>query len=355
MGIIFAPPTRKLAVLQYGRDEDAVFAQFLRTAGGVESDVSAYRLTKPGRVRALSLQLASTGTTRLQVLKPGETDPLATLDVDSADGGERSDLNVPVAAGDVLQVMIGKTDGVNIDQPLPVDASTVAKYAFDEAGGTTFADSSPNALGGSILGNPILGMPSRAGFGNAIEFPGSASSSTDFATVSHNALFNIPVGTVECMVKLDVLSGLQSVISRDASGQNPPGQLYVAVKSNGSVESRLQNVSQSITISTPAGVIVPGTWHHIAVIFGGPAGFVICVDGVVRVSSTSITTGLEGGVDPWVFGVRNWGSGAGSPTPVDGGSHMDGLLDEVRISNVRREYCGGEVNRPVATVLVEQS
>jgi hypothetical protein len=353
MGIVLSQPERAVSVLQYGLDEDDAAGRYLRTAGGVSSEVSAYRLPRPGRIIGVSLQLAAAGTVLAEVRKLGLPDALASLLVDAAVGGEAPGLGVPVEAGDVLQVFVRDPEAVDIARPLPVDEHTVAKYPFDEESGTVFADVSGNGLDGSVVGNPVLGAASRPGFGRALEFPGSTSGSSDFATVPDSPLFDLPVGTVECSVKLDALAGVQGVFARDASGQSQPGHTLVVVNADGSVTARLQNLTQSVEITTPAGLIVPGAWHHLACLFGGPQGLELYVDGVLRASDTGITTGINGNDEPWVFGVRNWASNAGSPTPVDGGTHMDGLLDDLRISDVRRRYVAVGVDRPVATVHVE--
>ena len=353
MGIILTAPARQLAVLQYGRDEDGVSARYLRVAGGVDAGLAAYRLARPGRIRALGAQFAGPGSVHVEVRKLGDPTPLAMLAVEAAKGGEVSGLNVPVQAGDVLQVFLCDQGVVDITKPLPVDADTVATYAFDETGGTGFVDSSPNGLNGFVVGNPILGVASRLGFGRAIEFPGSNSSTSDYATVPDSPLFDIPVGTVECFIKLDALSGRPCPVSRDASGQGEPGHFSIFVNSNGSVSARLQNLTQSVTVTTPAGLIQTGQWHHLAGVFGGPTGLELYVDGVRQASDLTITSGLEPNTEPWVFGARNQRSATGSPTPLASNSHMDGLLDDVRISKVRRNYVGVGVNRPVAVVYVE--
>ena len=57
--------------------------------------------------------------------------------------------------------------------------------------------------------------------------------------------------------------------------------------------------------------------------------------------------------EPWVFWVRNWRPNTGSPAPVCSNVHVDGLPDDVLISNVRGKSVGTGVDRPVATVHVE--
>ncbi len=58
--------------------------------------------------------------------------------------------------------------------------------------------------------------------------------------------------------------------------------------------------------------------------------------------------------EPWVFWVWNGRPNTGSRTPVYSNVHVDGLLDDVRISNVRGKSVGTGVDRPVATVHVER-
>jgi hypothetical protein len=186
-----------------------------------------------------------------------------------------------------------------------------------------------------------------AGCGRALQMTGPI-----HIEVPDTTAFHLKQGSVDLWVRFDAAATgqtLETLISRDAAGQQQGGHLSIFRACEGALVARLQSTSQTYYQCTKAAVGA-GTWMHVGVNFGA-GGLQLFVDGKLATGTQTVHTsgcthaavcggsttgGIDGNANPWVIGASSMSSSEGKAEPVD--HHLGGALDEVRISSVTRTF-----------------
>lgn len=231
------------------------------------------------------------------------------------------------------------------------EAATVAYYRFEDgsAGGTI--NPATDSVGGNSLTAtltptyvadvPVATVPLTA---QANTLAANYTAANEFhvagltGTLATTAFSNF---TIECYVKMNGLSGWQTLVGRDDSGA--PGQgtgatsLFYLSKAGAAVGTGLNNgfrvelITASNTSIAVNSRFVPviGTWYHVAVVGNSSTGTLTLFVNGVSVGSTTGFTGLfvptSGSDCPWTLGRGEYNNGAGD--------YLNGWLDEVRFSD----------------------
>lgn len=193
--------------------------------------------------------------------------------------------------------------------PYTSDANTMLLQHFD---GTT---------DGSVSGSVT--------YSNAVFGQGARLNASSYIAYSMGALSQ---GTVEFWAKIETLTnnGCGFVFASLSANQwstmwtglgytNHPGAMY----------NDNNNVWQGMgTSNTYSATITANSWHHYATTWGSK-GFHVYLDGEL-IYSNSVTGGLYPGTSSWQVGA-NLATG-------NIGSGFNGVIDELRISNVQRDF-----------------
>lgn len=136
---------------------------------------------------------------------------------------------------------------------------------------------------------------------------------------------DITQGTYELWVYWDDDSGaLESPMSKDNAGVNA-GDGGIHIQGNaGNVATLMASTTLVENMVDSNAGIPTGTWAHITGLTG-TGGMLIFVDGVQQTDTDTFTGGWSNAGATMIIGARRAG--------ID---HFDGLVDEVRVSNVRR-------------------
>lgn len=125
---------------------------------------------------------------------------------------------------------------------------------------------------------------------------------TGFAEVPNAEPFKLNGGTITISFSLDSVDGRQTLLSKDHRGYQTGGHLTARVVGD-HVEVRLQNDSQSKTIRTRYGSVVPGREHQLAISFGEQGGFRVSLDGNLEGVDAEFDTGIANNSNSIVFGA----------------------------------------------------
>ncbi len=220
----------------------------------------------------------------------------------------------------------------------------VSYWRLGETSGTAVADigSAGNATGtynGPSLGenDPINGDPDGAAGFNRTEL--------DYIDIAHDDAYLLNEGTVQLWFNADDLAQEQTLFSKDSSGLDTGGHLTIWVRTDGSVETRLQSASGDNFVYSAVGSVTAGNWHHLAFTFGS-GGMQLYLDGN-RVDTNPYTGGLgtssggAGNYEPIAIGASTRSSGNGTVAPLD--DYFNGRIDEVAIFGTA--LGGADINR----------
>ena len=210
--------------------------------------------------------------------------------------------------------------------PPPPAAGPVLALSFNEASGTTAADSSGNGNNGTIAG--AARVTGQVGFGGALQFNGTSS----IVNIAHSASLALTNGmTLEAWVNPSANAGSgandgwRTVIMKERS---TTGLAYALYGNDGdSNASRPAGYirNNGTDVEAAAGpAIALGVWTHLAVTYDGTT-LRLYVNGVLRNSLTA-----AGGINASTAPLRIGGNTVFS---VPGTEYFAGLIDEVRIYN----------------------
>jgi len=215
------------------------------------------------------------------------------------------------------------------------DAATVLLLHFDEAGGDVAGDASGSQLKAGLLGPPRRPVWEAKGrFGGCLRFDGvnadqdgDGRGDADALLFKDNAKLQPDPGlTVEAWINPGRVTGAQAILSRSG------GARYCFFLTEASLYFSLQ-VTQAgkpgwERLRTP-GVVRAGTWQHVAITCDGKR-IGAYVDGC-RVAETAMTGAALSGESNTVIGADT------DSRPIDSAIRgFEGLIDEVRVSNVAR-------------------
>jgi hypothetical protein len=227
------------------------------------------------------------------------------------------------------------------------DATTLALLSFDGALESTV----PDATGdhdGMIVGDGAASVPGPSECGEAIAFADGT-----YVVIPDAPIFQLPAGSISFWARVPAPVGIGAgMVSRDETGQNTPGHLTVWYTAEGRFATRLQDVSAGGQMTRcGAEELVPGTWYHVGVNFGGGGDFELWVDGVEQLATGlvlygggdlacddgSFTIGIDGNQNPWVLGASSAKSSAGAAGSITE-PFTGGALDHLIISEARSDF-----------------
>lgn len=288
-----------------------------------------------------------------------------TTAVETAADGEESGKHEDTGA---LSTTTSESDGSSTSSvrerscPYAVDDNVVAHYRFDDPE-ALWVDETGDHDGMTYSGMP-LSLPGPDGCGEALgitpEFAGRVADATAFDLVSGSVDFWVFFAELPVVKALDETTPL---LSRDSAGAvNEHLTFFVSEvdfpaqgRSPGHVIVRHQSMGNAAAVCSEQ-PLPEQTWVHVGYNFG-PAGMELFIDGVPQaveaqpivpgggiptcdgVSNNGSNTSFAGGLEadlPWYVGASAINSNKLNQLPT---SHMNtGALDEIRISDVRRDF-----------------
>jgi len=250
---------------------------------------------------------------------------------DDLAGGAGNDTLAGGADADTLTGGVGDDvidggDGISASEP-------VILMHFEDGAASTAADDSGNGHDGIYQGNAQPGAIGWNGTGTAASLDGDR----DYIEIPDNTDFDLSAGTVAIRFNANNLDSDQALVSRDSNGFDGGGHFRLVIQDDGSVYLRMQSDTQSYTVTSPAGTVGAGAWHHVAISFG-PDGIEMFVDGA-SVATDSYAGGIAGNDEPWTLGADQHLSSDGVAAALT--NHFDGALDEFVVYD--RQLDAGEV------------
>ena len=213
---------------------------------------------------------------------------------------------------------------VTVSNTVVAPPGLVAAYGFDETSGTTTADSSGNALTGTLSG-PARNTGGK--FGGALSYDGV----NDWVTVNDAAPLHLTTGmTLEAWVKPTALSGWRTVIVKEQAAD-----LAYALYANTGTNRPSGNVfTGAEQEARGTAQVALNTWTHLAATYDG-ATLRLYVNGT-QVATKAVTGALVSSTRALRFGGNAIWS-----------EWFTGLLDEVRVYN--RALTATELQSDMAT------
>jgi hypothetical protein len=212
---------------------------------------------------------------------------------------------------------------------LPADEHTVALWHMNESSWTddcstnTVTDDSGNANHGKACPNgsgPDTTSNSKLGT-YAGSFDGV--SLGDVIKINAGIIDSWPEGTISAWIYVDDHSK-ENVIFSDSNGSDTYPTWFRTLSSGNELELRLNSAARATTSGLN---MQESTWYHVAGTWDG-ANAKIYVNGIEKVSSSY--TGTSGSSTGKTY-IGCW-----TEPPQSSAQYFDGLIDEVRISNVAR-------------------
>jgi fibronectin type 3 domain-containing protein/regulation of enolase protein 1 (concanavalin A-like superfamily) len=160
-------------------------------------------------------------------------------------------------------------------------ASGVAHLKFDEAGGTTAADSTAHGWAGTLVNNPawITGK-----VGNAVNL---ASASSQYVTLPTGVVNGLTTCTLTSWVYLNSTSNWVRIFDFGTGTNN---YMFLSPKNgaNGKIRFAIRTASVPEQIIDGAAALPTAGWHHVAVTLNGSTG-TLYVNGVQVGQNTAMT------------------------------------------------------------------
>ncbi|MCG9129352.1 LamG domain-containing protein [Candidatus Poribacteria bacterium] len=199
-----------------------------------------------------------------------------------------------------------------------VDKNTMAVWLFEEGGGKRVKDASGNGHDGEIIGS-LKWVKGK--FGSALEFPGDK---RGYIVVNSTKKLELETLSIEAWVMVPEPTGKwQGIVCKQQAGcTNRNYGIWVEVNQKVLHAQIGANGACAFNINgtTP---ITDNKWHHLAFTFDGENGRVY-VDGELETEKANQASFQSD--DPITIGVPN----------IDNDNGLQGLIDEIRISNVAR-------------------
>lgn len=109
----------------FGKDKDIKY-RYLETVGGVMSNISSDKAHRALCITSLTCDLKEVGTCTVEIFKNDEAVAAGSLDVTAAAGNTRNDLDIALAVGDTIKVLVSSAAGVSSPRVNVVAAYTEA-------------------------------------------------------------------------------------------------------------------------------------------------------------------------------------------------------------------------------------
>lgn len=210
----------------------------------------------------------------------------------------------------------------NFGQSFP-DYNTAGLWHLDETNGDLAGydvfDETTNNLDGEFNGSGINTAVVNGISGKARSLNGS----DDYIDLGNNSLLNPSNAmTIEAWVNLDAVTGEDWFVARDISGS----QSY-AFGIDGNSSNRIALYINGLAkITNVAGTeLSTGKWHYVAATGDSASGWKVYIDGVEKASVAWSTPSAFS--ENTYIGRRGFAGSEG---------YLDGIIDEVRISNIAR-------------------
>jgi len=272
-------------------DENAVNGTVVGTASGVDPDTGetfTYALTNDAGGRfAID---ANTG------------------EITVADG---SLLNFEAAMSHDITIRVTDSDGLTYDETKAITLNDLSEYgdtfqaevmANNPVGYWRLGEGAGTAVDemGGVNGTYTATNQTASGaFSNITDTATNFDGVSDYITIPNSSAWNLADGSIQLWMNTDVISGSQTLISRDSAGANE-GDFFLDVTGNGGLEFRVQGTGGG-TLTTAGSLIGAGSWHQVTLTFG-TNGAEIWLDGTRVGYDAAITNGIDGNSSDIIVG-----------------------------------------------------
>jgi chitodextrinase len=208
----------------------------------------------------------------------------------------------------------------------------VGWWKFDETSGTTASDSSGNNNTGTLVNGPVW---TTGKIGGALSFDGV----DDYVDAGTSNTFDLSASpfSVSIWTKVHTFStsGAANRIVIKRTNSNTAWQLNAdGPNDNASYPNTfsfvVQNNGTAVAVVGNGSNLLIDTWYHVVGVSNGSGTLAIYVNGVLLPTATNANSYNIGTLNNLYIGAR-----------TDGGTHFNGLIDDVRIYN--RALSAGEV------------
>ena len=213
-----------------------------------------------------------------------------------------------------------------------VDQHTVAAWTFDEGQGNFTEDVSGNGHDGELLAGAEWSKDGK--FGDAIQFDGIDA----YVEIPHAEDLNLEAFTIEAWV--NCTPGANQAIMQKQGASSNDRNYILNIRPEGFLRGSFSSGGTQYNFDGPT-LLQAGEWYHVAATYDGEVGR-IYVNGELD-GETNLDFTLEPNDAPLLLGK------AGGT----GGARLNGLMDEVRLSNIARtqEEIKQLMNKGLALVL----
>ncbi|MBT4170141.1 MAG: calcium-binding protein, partial [Rhodospirillaceae bacterium] len=185
-----------------------------------------------------------------------------------------------------------------------MDNSPVGYWRMADTTGTTMSDEI-SGLDGTYV-NHVSGIGDDTDpFANITSVTTDFEGVNDYASIADSDVFELTDGSIQIWFNSDSLGATQTIISRDAGGDNE-GDIYIDLNTDGSLYMRLQGTDGG-NLSTATGLVSANTWYQMTFTFGAN-GAELFLNGTSVASDAAVTGGLDGSSADWSVGAYNGGS-----------------------------------------------
>ena len=281
-----------------------------------------YIMPSDGKILAIGVLTDYVNSNDYWLKKNGTT--VNTTSLTAAVSGVDDGLSLVFTKGDIFTMGVGvEVTGMDIGSPYTADANTLFLGHID--GDTKTSQHVTNSA--TTLAK---GMPGRLMSGAVTNGAGKFNQCLDltsgYVQCLHHDDYAVQDCTIEMWVNPSALPTWQTFFSKiDATNG-----IYIGANSD-----KLY-VSVDDYTYTSGAVFSTGTWYHIAVVLG-TGGAKVFLDGVLK-DSDGTTTGMVTNRHPIALGASCEDTDKDYYKTVN--YNMDGLLDEIRISDTRRYEAG---------------
>lgn len=190
--------------------------------------------------------------------------------------------------------------------------SPLGYWRLEETSGSTVTDSSGSSRDGTYFNTPTLNQAGLLGEGGAcVDFNGS----DEYAKVTDAAWMDVSAFTVHCMVRPDVVSSYNPVVTRDGASGSRGWNIYIL---NGNLHCFDANLGGSVATGSVS--LSTATTYHIAMVSTGTQ-VRLYVNGTLDVQ---VTASLGNTLANDLMFAGSQAGGAGAPS-----FYFNGKIDEV--------------------------
>ncbi|MEM7508317.1 MAG: LamG-like jellyroll fold domain-containing protein [Pseudomonadota bacterium] len=150
----------------------------------------------------------------------------------------------------------------------------------------------------------------------------------DFLAFAHKPVLAQETGTIALTVSPNKLSGTQTILSKDSSGNLFGGHLNISVDSSGRLKVKFETAGQTFFLQSSSGALVKNQVAQVVFTFNEEET-VLYVDGFPAASGPGWPGGMTGNAEPLVIGASASDSSSGGTNNLD--EHFSGYIRNVLI------------------------